>query len=196
MDGILLVVSGPSGSGKGSILKKLCLIEDVAIAISATTRKIRDGEVNGREYFFLTREEFLTKIEKKEMLEYNEYCGNLYGTMKSQVKDLLSKKEIVVLEIDVNGAFAVKKEFDVVLIFVVPPSLKVLKNRLKLRKTETAESLKVRLKQATEEIKFAAEYDYVVVNNSIDLAVEQLRSVIVAEKLKASRQLKKINFEN
>ena len=190
----MVVVSGPSGCGKGSILKELAKKENIAISISATTRKIRDGEVDGKDYFYLTKAEFMEKIENDEILEYNEYCGFLYGTLKEQVRKLLNEKEVVILEIDVNGAAAVKNEFDVVKIFIVPPSLEVLKERLKFRGTETKDSFNARLNKAKDELKLAEKYDYVVINDSINLAADKINHVIEAEKLKFKRQAEKINW--
>lgn len=183
-----MVVSGPSGVGKGTVLKQISSFKGVAISISATTRKPREFEKDGVDYYFISREEFLENIKKEEMVEYNEYCGNFYGTIKSKLEELLKKNEIVLLEIDVNGAFLISKKLDCVKIFLLPPNFNELKKRLILRGTETKENVEKRLKQAYLEMKNVYSYDYVVVNDEIKNAVEKIKSIAKAETFKVKRR--------
>lgn len=186
-DGILVVISGPSGSGKGSVISKLEVFNGVAVSVSATTRKPRDFERDGVDYFFISREKFKELIEKNDMVEYNEYCGNLYGTIKSELKKLLKENETVILEIDVNGAFLIAKNFSCVRVFLLPPSFEELKKRLCKRGTETKEVVEKRLEEAKNEIKRIYEYDYLVINDDIEKAVEKIRIISKAESLKVER---------
>ena len=183
-----MVVSGPSGVGKGTVLKHISSFKGVSVSVSATTRKPRELEKDGEDYYFISREEFLENIKKGEMVEYNEYCGNFYGTIKSKLEDLLKKNEIVLLEIDVNGASLVSKKLDCVKIFLLPPSFNELKKRLILRGTETKENVEKRLKQAYIEMKDIYSYDYVVVNDEINNAVEKIKSIAKAESFKVKRR--------
>lgn len=185
--GTLFVISGPSGSGKGTILNKVVSDENVSLSISATTRKPRDGEKDGVHYHFMTREKFLNEIANNNMLEYNEYCGNLYGTLKSEVELFLSRGKDVILEIDVNGAKQIAQSMECVRVFILPPSMDVLKNRLSLRGTETAETLNNRIDQAHNEINEAYEYDYVVINDELEDAVKKVRSILEVERLRANK---------
>lgn len=179
MKNILIAVSGPSGVGKGTIVKTLLRRrEDLALSVSCTTRAAREGEKDGREYFFLSREEFLRRIGEKEFLEYDEHFGNFYGTPKSFVKEKLKEKSVV-LEIDVVGALNAKKEFpDCVLIMVVPPSEKELVERLKGRNSETEEQIESRLERLEFELSQREKYDYVVVNDELEKAVETIETII------------------
>lgn len=191
--GTLFVISGPSGSGKGTILNSVVNEEDVSLSISATTRTPRDGEQDGVHYHFMTREKFLNEIANNNMLEYNEYCGNLYGTLKSEVESLLSKGKDVILEIDVNGAKQIAKRMECVRIFILPPSMDVLKSRLSLRGTETAETLNRRITQANNEINEAYEYDYVVVNDELKDAINNVRLILKVERLREGKMKFKID---
>lgn len=191
--GTLLVISGPSGSGKGTILNKVVADKNVFLSISATTRKPRNGEIDGVHYHFMTREKFLNEIANNNMLEYNEYCGNLYGTLKSEVESLLSKGKDVILEIDVNGAKKIADSMDCVRAFILPPSMDILKERLSLRGTETTETLNKRINQAHNEINQAYEYDYVVVNDVLEDAVKNIRLILEVERLRTSKMKSKID---
>ncbi len=186
--GILFVISGPSGSGKGTLINEMKKKFDVGVSISATTRSPRIGETDGEHYYFLTRDVFLKFVKDGEMIEYNEYCENLYGTLKKEVDRLLSLHEIVILEVDVNGAKNVAKQFSCVRIFIVPPSLKILKLRLLNRKTENETCLQKRLEQACIEVKKAIDYDYVVINDDFNDAVFKLSSIIESEKQRSFRK--------
>lgn len=181
--GSLILLIGPSGSGKGTILKELLLTqENTFLSVSATTRKPRPGEVDGQNYFFLTKDKFKEQISANCMLEYANYCGNFYGTPKAAVLERISKGENVILEIEVQGAKQIKSIYpEAVLIFIVPPSLTELKHRLIDRNTEDKETVKRRLNEALNEIEFAYECDYVVVNDTVSKAVEEIKSIISAQ---------------
>ena len=187
--GILYVVSAPAGCGKDTILNKLFKCTDkVGYAVSATTRTARSGETDGVHYHFLTREEFEQKIDNNEFVEYTEYCGNYYGTLRRSIEELFSQGKDVILKIEVEGAMNIRKQFpDSCLIFIIPPSWKALEQRLRSRNTESEEKIKARTSQALTEILYAKNYDYLIVNDNLDTAVDDLLSVIHAEKLKRSR---------
>ena len=188
--GSLIVYSGPSGVGKGTVLKEaLKKDSSLALSISATTRKPREGEIDGVNYFFITREEFLKKIERGEMLEYAEYNGNFYGTPKDFVEKSLENGKNVILEIEVQGAFKVKDLMpDAVLIFLLPPSFRELRARLEGRKTETKEQIEGRLSAAEREIKEAPKYDFLIVNDDIEETACDLVNCV-----KAAPFLKRLN---
>ncbi|MFZ2538628.1 MAG: guanylate kinase [Oscillospiraceae bacterium] len=181
--GSLILLIGPSGSGKGTILKELLLTPiNTFLSVSATTRKPRPGETDGESYFFLKQDKFKELIATDSMLEYANYCGNFYGTPKTAVLDRISKGENVILEIEVQGAKQIKKMYPTaVLIFIIPPSLTELKHRLIDRNTEDKETVKARLNAALDEIKFAYECDYVVINDTISKAVEEIKAIISAQ---------------
>lgn len=187
--GILVVVSGFSGAGKGTLMKELLKSYDnYALSVSATTRSPREGEVHGREYFFVTRDHFLEMIDKGELYEYAEYAGNYYGTPKQYVDDKMEEGKDVILEIEVQGAEKIKKQFpDTVLIFVTPPNVEVLRNRLIGRGSETAETLKKRLSRAVEEVRYMPFYDYIIVNDDLEHAARELHAVICSEHLMSKR---------
>lgn len=187
--GVLMVVSGPAGVGKGTVCKQFLKDNpEVWLSVSATTRSPRPGEEHGREYFFLSKEEFEDKIQSDNLLEYVCFVGNYYGTLKSAVEEKISAGIDVLLEIEVEGAMNVKKKFpDSVLVFVVPPSFTELAERLKGRGTETAEVIEKRLARAREEFECAKHYDYVLLNDTIDNAAEKLKNIITAEKMKIER---------
>ena len=195
--GLLIVISGASGTGKGTVCKKLLAdLPEVAYSISATTRKPRAGEVDGREYYFLSVEEFKAWIAEEKFLEYAEVYGNFYGTPLNKIEERLNRGEDILLEIDVQGALNVKQKCpEGVYIFLLPPSLEELKNRIEGRGTENPESLARRLKNAVAEIKIGREYDYVVVNDTIDNAAAQIKAILTAERLKVARNAEKFDFE-
>ena len=183
------MVSAPAGCGKDTILNELLKKTDKAgYAVSATTRAPREGEVNGVHYHFLTREEFERKIAEKEVLEYTEYCGNYYGTLRKSVNDLLNEGKDAILKIEVEGAMNIKKLFpEACLVFILPPSWEVLEKRLRDRGTETEDKIVERTKQAHNEVKFAKNYDYLIVNDELENAVSDLLAVMRAEKLRRAR---------
>lgn len=177
--GILTVVSGFSGAGKGTLMKALLEKYEYGLSISATTRAPREGEQNGREYFFLTKEQFEDMISKNELIEYAQYVGNYYGTPKKYVQQQLDAGKNVILEIEIQGALNVKKMFpNALLIFVTPPSAAELKFRLVGRGTEDMETINKRMKRAAEESQFMNSYDYIAVNDKLDECVEELNDTI------------------
>ncbi len=186
--GVLIVVSGPSGVGKGSVLKELVSLKGVFVSISATTRSPREFEKDGVDYYFISREKFEEHIAKEDMVEYNEYCGNYYGTIKSKLMNLLKENEVVILEIDVNGASRIAESFECVRVFLFPPSFEELKKRLIKRGTENEESIKKRLNQAFVEVKRADDYDYLVVNEDIKKAAQDILNIAKVESLKIKNQ--------
>lgn len=195
--GLLIVISGASGTGKGTVCKKLLAdLPEVAYSISATTRIPRPGEVDGREYYFLSVEEFKTWIAEEKFLEYANVYGNFYGTPLNKIEERLNRGEDILLEIDVQGALNVKEKCpEGIYIFLLPPSLDELKRRIEGRGTENPESLARRLKNAVAEIKIGLQYDYVVVNDTIDNAAAQIKAILAAERLKVARNTDKFNFE-
>ena len=187
--GLLLVVSGPSGAGKGTICKAILEENDqIKLSVSATTRKPRNGEVHGVNYFFLEKEEFTSMIEKGEFLEYAQIYDNFYGTPKAAIMETLAKGQDVILEIEMQGARQVKKVYpEGIFIFVLPPSLKELKNRIVGRGTETAEEIEKRFSCAFEEIKQIDDYDYFIFNKDVEKSVKELEAIISSEKNKVTR---------
>ena len=179
MKGILMVVSGPSGVGKGTLVKTLVKRrEDVVESVSCTTRAPREGEVHGREYYFLSKEEFQKRIDEGDFLEYDEHFGNFYGTPKSFVKEQLALKSVI-LEIDVVGALNAKKAFpESVLVMIAPPSVEELKRRLVGRGTETEEEIARRLSRLEYELSHKEQYDKVVVNDDLERALEELENIL------------------
>lgn len=188
-EGFLLVVSGPSGSGKGTVCKELLEnIDELVFSVSATTRSPRPGETHGENYFFLDKDEFLNKIENNEFLEYANVHTNYYGTPKDFVIEKVENGKIVLLEIDVQGAMQVMERFEnVVSVFLLPPNLEELEHRLRNRNTESNEDISIRLANAKEEIDLVEKYDYYVINDKIELAVDRISSIIKSEKLKVKR---------
>ena len=188
--GLITVLSGFSGAGKGTIMKHL--LEEYPVrynlSISATTRNMRIGEEEGREYFFKTREQFEKMIKNDELLEYAEFSGNYYGTPKQYVNRLVDEGKDVLLEIEVNGALQVRKIFpDSVLLFVTPPSAEALKSRLVGRKTESMEEIEKRLSISSRESLLMDKYDYLIVNDEIDAAVKEVHDIIECEILRTER---------
>ena len=187
--GLLLVVSGPSGAGKGTICKSILEQNDhIKLSVSATTRKPRTGEVHGVNYFFMEKEEFKTMIEQGEFLEYAQIYDNFYGTPKAAIMENLEKGQDVILEIEMQGARQVKEVYpEGIFIFVLPPSLQELKNRIVGRGTETAEEIEKRFSCAFEEIKQIEDYDYFIVNKDVEKSVKELEAIISSEKNKVTR---------
>lgn len=178
--GLLIVYTGASGVGKGTIMKRLLESNDnIRLSVSATTRNPRPGETNGVEYYFVSVDEFKKMIENNELLEHAQYCGNYYGTPEKSVRDMLDKGLDVMLEIEVEGYKQIKNMFaDCVTIFVLPPSIEELQRRLSGRGTETSDVIEKRLNRAVEEMEFAKEFDYQVINDDVERAKDEILSII------------------
>lgn len=191
--GLLIVISGPSGVGKGTVRKALFQREghDLEYSVSMTTRQPREGEVEGKEYYFVSREEFEKQVKEGNLLEYAEFVGNYYGTPYDKVREKLDQGSEMVLEIEVQGAMQVKRKIpDAVFIFIAPPSYKALEERLVSRGTEDKKALNERLKKAHREVELAGEYDYIVINDEVDNAADRIMAIIRAEHAKCTRVLK------
>ena len=181
--GILIVVSGFSGAGKGTLMKRLLSdYDNYALSVSMTTRAPREGEVNGREYFFTNKEHFEKIIAENGLIEYATYCENYYGTPREYVEKQLQAGKDVILEIEIQGALKIKEKFpESLLLFVTPPNAKELERRLVGRGTETAEVIAKRLARAAEESEGIEAYDYIVVNDDLDACVKQLHTIVMNE---------------
>lgn len=193
--GLLIVLSGPSGVGKGTVRKAIFEEEsiDFQYSISATTRQPRTGEVDGEDYFFVTREQFEEKINNGDMLEYAKYVNNYYGTPKSFIDETLASGRDVFLEIDVQGALQVKSKMpEGIYIFLTPPDLTNLRDRLVGRGTDSADVIEKRVAAARDELKMMINYDYAVENDVVSNAVERIKSIITAERLRVTRVFDKI----
>jgi guanylate kinase len=187
--GLLLIVSGPSGAGKGTVCGAILHKNaNISYSVSMTTRKPREGEVHGREYFFVSKEEFADMIKHDQLLEYAEVYGNYYGTPLRYVMEEMRKGRDILLEIEMEGARQVREKFPAaVFVFILPPSMEELSSRLKNRATDDEETISVRLNAAGKEIAQMTVYDYVVINDKIDETVNKLLSIISVEKMKVSR---------
>ena len=190
--GLIFVISGPAGSGKGTVVAALRqMLPDIGFSVSATTRSPRPGEIDGVNYHYITRERFAEMLEHGEILEHTEYCGNFYGTLKSEAEKVISEGRDIILEIEVEGALQVKRLMpdDTVAVMLIAPDKKELERRLRGRGTETDEVIKKRLQRAVTEIALAENYDYVVINETgkIDECAAKLRAVVDAEHSKYSR---------
>lgn len=187
--GFLLIVSGPAGTGKGTVCKEVLeRNEDIIYSISATTRQPREGEEDGVNYLFINDDKFKNMIDKDEFLEHAHVHTNYYGTPKKFVAEQVEKGEIVLLEIDVQGALQIKQNYsEAVFVFLLPPTMEELRNRIIKRATESKEDIERRYKNAFKEIEFLGKYDYFVINNEIEKAVEDIESIIRAEKLRVKR---------
>lgn len=193
--GVLIILSGPSGSGKDTVLNKLTENrDDIKISISMTTRQKRNDEIDGLNYYFVSREYFEKKIADNNMLEYAEYADNLYGTPKAPVDEMLRNGKAVILKIEVQGAEKIRKIYpEVISIFLMPPSVRVLEERLRGRNSEDEETINHRLVIAREEIRRAPEYDYIVINDTVENAVAGIETIINAERQKTFRNKKIIS---
>lgn len=189
--GVLMIVSGFSGAGKGTLMKRLLESHDnYALSISMTTRAPRPGEIHGKHYFFVEKDEFEKTIAEDGLIEYAQYCGNYYGTPKSYVEQCLNEGRDVILEIEIQGALKVKKKFpEAVLVFVTPPSAMELRKRLIGRGTETKEVIDKRLSRAVEEAQGIENYDYIVINDELDRCVEDIHAIVMALHCKTNRSI-------
>lgn len=184
--GILVVISGFSGAGKGTIMKELIRSYDYFLSVSATTREPRDGEIDGKDYYFHTREEFEMMIDNGELIEWAQYVGNFYGTPKKYVEEQLDQGKDVLLEIEMQGGMLVKEQFpDALLIFISPPSAQILRERLTGRGTESPEEIEKRLQRAVEEVQYMKDYDYIIVNDKLEDAVAKVNDLICYDHYKA-----------
>jgi guanylate kinase len=192
-NGLLIVISGPSGAGKGTICKALSEDQDLWISVSATTREPRSGEVDGVNYYFLNKQEFIDRINDDDFFEYAEVYGNYYGTPKWKTLEAIYGGKDVVLEIDIQGALKVKQQYpEGVFIFILPPSMEELKQRIINRGTETEESLIRRFKSAYHEVNYISKYNYAVVNDTVENAVDKIKAILTAEKCRVDRLKDKI----
>lgn len=194
-NGILVVISGFSGAGKGTLVRKLMeKYDNYALSISMTTRDAREGEEDGVHYFFVDHKKFEQTIANDGLLEYASYCGNYYGTPREYVEKQIAAGKDVILEIEVQGALQIKKKFpNTLLLFVTPPSAKELAQRLRDRHTETDEQIAGRLSRATEEVEWISKYDFLVINDDIERSVDRLNDIIVAAHNVPIRQQEMIN---
>lgn len=189
--GILLVLSGPSGAGKGTICKHLLSVcPNLKYSVSATTRDPRNGEIDGVNYHFISKDSFKSMIAANELLEYAEVYNNFYGTPREYVRNLLEQNYDVILEIDPQGAKQIKSKFpDAVFVFILPPSLTELADRIYKRGTDTEQVIKLRLSQAVSELNCANEYDYIVLNDKVPEAVEKIIFILKAERCRVGRRI-------
>ena len=187
--GNLIVLSGPSGAGKDSIIRELKnYYHNFWVSVSMTSRAHRGEEVDGIDYFFVSKEEFESHIRRNDFLEYAMYNGNYYGTPKSKINDFLIQGKDVILEIEIQGALKIKEEFpEAIFIFIMPPSMRELVNRLKKRNTENIDKIIERFKKAYQEINYYNNYNYVVVNDDLEEAVKKVWAILLSERLRVSR---------
>ncbi|MBE0450056.1 MAG: guanylate kinase [Clostridia bacterium] len=192
--GLLIIVSGPSGAGKGTICKELIQRdESIVVSVSATTRAPRHAEVDGKSYHFITKQMFESMIENGGFLEYAEVYDNYYGTPKDFVIEKITNGENVLLEIDIQGALQVKQKYpEGIFVFVLPPSMETLKNRIVGRGSETPESLEKRMSSAYQEIEQIKNYDYFIVNDTVECSTDVLQAIITAEKCRVNADIKDI----
>lgn len=196
MEGMLVIISGPSGSGKGTVLQQLDPGMGYARSVSVTTRPPREGEKDNRDYFFRSEDEFVKMRQNNELLEHAVYVGHYYGTPRAYVEEMVAAGKVVVLEIEVNGALQVREKFpEAVLIFLMPPTIAECARRLANRNTEGPDIIEDRLKKARAEIALAPRYDYVVINDEVPCAVASINTIVASERLRPGRMRKVIeNF--
>jgi guanylate kinase len=188
--GLLVVISGPSGVGKSTVVRRLLkMYPEIKLSVSATTRSPRPGEVHGQHYYFITQEEFDLRVKQNQFLEWAKVHGSYYGTPRQFIEEQLAKGEVVVLEVDVQGAATIKRlveekemKASVVFIFLIPPSVDILAFRLKKRKTEDEEVMNYRLRAAIAELQVMEKYDYIVVNDRVESAADKIAAIIRVEK--------------
>ncbi len=190
-NGKVIVISGPSGVGKGTVVQELLSNnDDCTLSVSATTRAPREGEVHGVNYFFITKEEFQSRIKNNAMLEYAQYCDNYYGTPRDYVQQSVENGKNIILEIEVQGALNVKSTMpEAVTVFVMPPSMIELEKRLRDRGTEEEEVIQQRLKTAVEEMRQSTKYDYIVINDTVNQCVNDIKTIINSENMKTDNML-------
>jgi guanylate kinase len=187
--GLLIVVSAPSGTGKGTLIKHLMeKNNNIRLSVSATTRKPRQGEIEGQNYFYKSLDEFKKMVENDELIEWVEYCDNFYGTPRQYVDESLDNGLDVVLELEVEGAYNIRNKYpDCVLVFILPPSFDELRKRIENRGTENPEVILKRMDKARKEVTYINNYDYVIINDDISKAVDEINLIIISEKLRVKR---------
>ncbi len=191
--GLLIVLSGPSGCGKGTMVAEILKRGDCAVSVSATTRAPREGEADHVHYHFISREEFERRIAEDGFLEHAQYVGNYYGTPRKEVEEMRAQGKHVILEIEVQGAFQIREKCpDAILVFTIPPTLDELRRRLHKRGTETEEVIEQRVARAAEELPLAKQYDYIILNDDLQDAVDDFGAMIRAEMLKPAYQTERI----
>lgn len=199
--GLIAVISGPSGSGKGTLINKIVKQDsNIGYAVSATTREMRNGEAEGVTYYYKSAEEFEWLIAQKEILEWDSFCGYKYGTLRSELESKISAGKDVILDLTVAGALEIKRAFpkDTVTVFILPPSMKELENRIRGRKRETEKQLRMRIEAASGEIESFRQFDYTVVNDQFETAVDSLWAIVKAERLTYNRNcdvLERLNLK-
>lgn len=187
--GSLIVLSGFSGAGKGTVVKELIKQYGYQVSISATTRSPREGEVHGKDYYFKSKEEFEAMIEENGFIEWAKYVGNYYGTPRAFVEEALNQGKNVILEIEVQGAMNIKEQYpDAILMFIAPPSAEILRERLIGRGTEDMETIEKRLNRAKEEVNDMEQYDYLVINDKLDECVEEIHQIVLKESCRMKGQ--------
>ena len=190
-EGMLVIISGPSGAGKGTVVTELIKTGEFSLSISATTRKPRPGEIDGTHYYFYDKETFETMQKKNQLLEWAEFCGNYYGTPRKYVEKQMAEGKNVILEIEVQGALQIKELYpECVLVFLIPPNLEELGRRLIKRGTEDKQTINRRIHRALEKMEFILQYDYIVINETIQKATEDICAIVKAESMKSSRNTK------
>jgi len=184
--GLLIVVSGPAGVGKGTVVSQVrSKNKDVVFSVSATSRSPRPGEIDGENYYFVSRKQFEEMIKNNELLEWVEYCGNYYGTPKAYVEAEMARGHIVILEIDVEGAGNIKMQYpQSISIFITPPTLEELRNRITKRGTESTEIIEERMKRAKKELDHINEYDYIIINDTVEKSTEEFLQILERERNK------------
>ncbi len=186
--GLLVVVSGPAGVGKGTVVSLVReRNNDVVFSVSATSRKPRPGEIDGENYYFVSQKEFEKMVQEDKLLEWVEYCGNYYGTPRYYVEEQLSRGSVVILEIEVEGADRIKKKYpQCISVFITPPDLEELRNRITRRGTESPDIIEKRMSQAKKELEHISEYDYVIINHTVEESVDRFLSIMQEERHKRS----------
>lgn len=191
--GRLIIFSAPSGCGKGTMLEQILKDDNFCVSVSATTRSPREGEIDGVNYHFLSTDDFMSRIDNGDFLEYASYCDNFYGTLRSEVDRMLEQGKNVILEIEVQGALKVMKKCPTALsVFIAPPSVGELRRRLHKRGTESDEVIEKRIAQSSREIALASKYDYIIINDALEDAVDDFFSVVRAEQLRAENSAETI----
>lgn len=194
--GKLIVLSGPSGTGKSTVVERLMKLQELHFSVSATTRQPRPGEIDGTDYYFVTQERFREMINDGELLEYATYVGNSYGTPKRPIQEQLAQGRNILLDVEVQGAMQVRQTMpEAILVFLAPPDLETLRQRLEGRDTDSQEKIEARLLRAEEELLYASQYDYIVINEDADEAAVELSAIITAESCRSQDRIQMIEVQ-